>query len=85
VKSIHGLESLIHIIGHWFKIIPCKKSDFERILKGSEYAAFGFIYLPFPNWNIRKFPKRFSNIPIFGKMATFQYSKILEKQIDETL
>jgi len=31
------------------------------------------------------FPKRFSNIPIFGKMETFQFSKNWKKQIDETL
>jgi len=42
--------------------------------RGSEFAAFGFIHLPFPNWNIRKFPKRFSTIPIFGKrqLSIFQ-------------
>jgi len=26
------------------------------MLKGSDFAAFGFIHLPFPNWNIQKFP-----------------------------
>jgi len=43
--------------------------------RGSEFAAFGFIHLPFPNWNIQKFPKRFSIIPIIRKKATFNVPK----------